>query len=173
LVSLLILSGLSTNPDNRPTFDETIEELKKNLFRIAGEVDSEAVSTVASSVESSEPEKEKHFKQTLQFVNEIKRRDHWTEHRSNPERWRAQNENSKGAFRALNWNTVGRLPGHLTPIQRVRIDICLKDVSSKRVWFEILKGIESDETSNRFDPIVERHERDQYFNLSVVCQSSF
>jgi serine/threonine protein kinase len=52
-VSQLILSGLSTDPNNRPTFNEIIEVLKKNAFRITEEVDSEAVSAFVSSVESS------------------------------------------------------------------------------------------------------------------------
>jgi serine/threonine protein kinase len=50
----LILSGLSTNPNDRPSFNEIIEVLKKNDFRIAEEVDSEAVSAFVSSMESSE-----------------------------------------------------------------------------------------------------------------------
>jgi hypothetical protein len=54
-VSGLILSGLSANPNDRPSFNEIIEALKKNDFRITEEVDSEAVSAFASWVESSEP----------------------------------------------------------------------------------------------------------------------
>jgi hypothetical protein len=53
-VSRLILSGLSTNPITRPSFNEIIEALKDNDFRITEEVDSEAVSAFVSSVESSE-----------------------------------------------------------------------------------------------------------------------
>jgi serine/threonine protein kinase len=53
-VSQLILSGLSTNPNDRPSFNEIIEVLKKNRFRIADEVNSEAVSAFVYSVESSE-----------------------------------------------------------------------------------------------------------------------
>jgi serine/threonine protein kinase len=54
-VSRLILSGLSTNPNDRPSFNEIIEVLKNNDFRIAEEVDSEAVSAFVSSMELSEP----------------------------------------------------------------------------------------------------------------------
>jgi serine/threonine protein kinase len=53
-VSQLILSGLSTNPKDRSSFNEIIEVLKENGFRITAEVDSEAVSAFVSSVESSE-----------------------------------------------------------------------------------------------------------------------
>jgi serine/threonine-protein kinase len=53
-VSRLILSGLSTNPNDRPSFNEIIEVLKKNDFRITEEVDSQAVSAFVSSVESFE-----------------------------------------------------------------------------------------------------------------------
>jgi hypothetical protein len=53
-VSELIRSGLSTNPNARPSFDEVIEILENNGFRIAEEVDSEALSAFISSVESSE-----------------------------------------------------------------------------------------------------------------------
>jgi hypothetical protein len=53
-VSRLIRSELSTYPDDRPSFNDIIEVLKKNCFRIAEEVDSEAVSVFVSSVESSE-----------------------------------------------------------------------------------------------------------------------
>jgi serine/threonine protein kinase len=53
-VSRLILSTLSTDPNDRPSFNEIIEVLKKNNFRITEEVDSEAVSAFVSSVESSE-----------------------------------------------------------------------------------------------------------------------
>jgi hypothetical protein len=54
-VSGLIRSGLSATPAGRPSFNEIIEVLQKNGFRIAEEVDSEAVSAFASSVASSEP----------------------------------------------------------------------------------------------------------------------
>jgi serine/threonine protein kinase len=54
-VSELIQSGLSTYPNNRPSFDDIIEKLKWNSFRIAEEVDSEEVSAFVSSVESSDP----------------------------------------------------------------------------------------------------------------------
>jgi serine/threonine protein kinase len=53
-VSQLILSGLSTNPNDRPSFNEIIEILKENDFRITEEVDSEAVSAFVSSLELSE-----------------------------------------------------------------------------------------------------------------------
>jgi hypothetical protein len=53
-VSRLILPGLSTDPNNRSSFNEIIEALKENGFRIPQEVDSEAVSAFVSSVEWSE-----------------------------------------------------------------------------------------------------------------------
>jgi serine/threonine protein kinase len=53
-VSQLIRYGLSTDPNNRPSFNEIIEVLKENDFKIAEEVDSEAVSAFVNSVESSE-----------------------------------------------------------------------------------------------------------------------
>jgi hypothetical protein len=53
-VSQLILSGLSTNPNDRPSFNGIIEILKDHDFRITEEVDSEAVSAFVNSVESSE-----------------------------------------------------------------------------------------------------------------------
>jgi hypothetical protein len=55
-VSQLIWSGLSTDLDSRPPFDEIIKKSKWQSFRIADEVDSEAVSAFVSSVESSELE---------------------------------------------------------------------------------------------------------------------
>jgi serine/threonine protein kinase len=51
----LIRSGLSTNPNARPSFNDIVEVLENNRFRIAEEVDSEEVSAFVSSVESSEP----------------------------------------------------------------------------------------------------------------------
>jgi serine/threonine protein kinase len=53
-VRQLIRSGLSTNPNGRPSFSDIIEILKKNNFRIGEEVDSEAVIAFFDSVESSE-----------------------------------------------------------------------------------------------------------------------
>jgi serine/threonine protein kinase len=53
-LSQLILSGLSTNPNDRPSFKNIIKVLKKNDFRITEEVDSDAVSAFVNSVESSE-----------------------------------------------------------------------------------------------------------------------
>jgi hypothetical protein len=53
-VSQLIQLGLSTDPDGRLSFHEIIEILKKNDFRIAQKVDSEAVSEFGRSVESSQ-----------------------------------------------------------------------------------------------------------------------
>jgi serine/threonine protein kinase len=53
-VRQLILSGLSTNPDDRPSFSDIIEKMKENNFRIVEEVDSEAVFAFFHSVESSE-----------------------------------------------------------------------------------------------------------------------
>jgi hypothetical protein len=50
----LIMSGLSTNPNDRPSFNDVIEILKHNSFRIVEEVDSEAVFAFFASVESSE-----------------------------------------------------------------------------------------------------------------------
>jgi serine/threonine protein kinase len=52
-VRQLIVSGLSTNPNDRPSFNDVIEILKGNNFRIAEEVDSEAVFAFFDSVESS------------------------------------------------------------------------------------------------------------------------
>jgi serine/threonine protein kinase len=53
-VRQLILSGLSTNPNDRPSFNDIIEILKDNNFRIVQEVDSEAVLAFVNSVESAE-----------------------------------------------------------------------------------------------------------------------
>jgi serine/threonine protein kinase len=53
-VSRVILSGLATNPNDRPSFQEIFEVLKANNFRIAEDVDSEAVFAFVGSVESSE-----------------------------------------------------------------------------------------------------------------------
>jgi serine/threonine protein kinase len=54
VVSRLILSGLSTNPNARPSFNEILDVLKQNDFRITEEVDSKAVWARVDSVESSE-----------------------------------------------------------------------------------------------------------------------
>jgi hypothetical protein len=53
-ISVLIESGLSTNPQERPSFDDISEALKENCFRIADGVDSNEVSAFPSFVESSE-----------------------------------------------------------------------------------------------------------------------
>jgi serine/threonine protein kinase len=53
-VRQLIISGLSPNPNDRPSFKDIIAILKNNNFRIAEEVDSEAVVAFYNSVESSE-----------------------------------------------------------------------------------------------------------------------
>jgi serine/threonine protein kinase len=53
-VSVLIESGLSANPQERPSFDDISEALKKNYFRITDDVDSDEVSAFVSLVESSE-----------------------------------------------------------------------------------------------------------------------
>jgi hypothetical protein len=53
-VRQLILSGLSTNLNVRPSFNDIIEILKANNFRIVEEVDPEAVLAFVDSVESSE-----------------------------------------------------------------------------------------------------------------------
>jgi serine/threonine protein kinase len=50
----LIVSGMSINPQERPTMDEIIAKLEKNDFRIAEEVDSEKVWAFLSSVQLSE-----------------------------------------------------------------------------------------------------------------------
>jgi serine/threonine protein kinase len=53
-VSALIESGLSVNSQERPSFDDISEALKKNYFRITNSVDSDEVSAFVSLVESSE-----------------------------------------------------------------------------------------------------------------------
>jgi serine/threonine protein kinase len=53
-VSVLIESGLSANPRERPSFDDISEALKENYFRIADGIDSDEVSAFVSLVESSE-----------------------------------------------------------------------------------------------------------------------
>jgi hypothetical protein len=53
-VSVLIGSGLSANPRERPSFNDISEALKNNYFRIADGVDSDEVSAFVSLVESSE-----------------------------------------------------------------------------------------------------------------------
>jgi serine/threonine protein kinase len=53
-VSVLIVSGLSANPRERPSFDDISEVQKENYFRIADGVDSGEVSAFVSLVESSE-----------------------------------------------------------------------------------------------------------------------
>jgi serine/threonine protein kinase len=53
-VHQLILSGLSPNPNDRPSSNDIIEILKNNNFRIVEEIDSEAVRAFFDSVESSE-----------------------------------------------------------------------------------------------------------------------
>jgi serine/threonine protein kinase len=50
----LIISGMSTNPQERPTIDKIIAKLAMNDFRIAEEVDSDRVWTFVNSVQSSE-----------------------------------------------------------------------------------------------------------------------
>jgi hypothetical protein len=50
----LIESGLSGNPQERPSFDTISEVLKRNYFRITDGVDIEEVSAFVSLVESSE-----------------------------------------------------------------------------------------------------------------------
>jgi DNA-binding helix-hairpin-helix protein with protein kinase domain len=50
-VSQLIRFGLSTDPDDRPSFDEIIAILKRYRFNIAEEVDPEVVSAFVRSVE--------------------------------------------------------------------------------------------------------------------------
>jgi hypothetical protein len=52
--SVLIESGLSANPRERPSFDDISEALKENCLRIADRVDSNEVSAFVSLVESSE-----------------------------------------------------------------------------------------------------------------------
>jgi hypothetical protein len=53
-VSVLILSGLSTHSREGSSLDDVSEALKKNSFRIADGVDSDAASALVSLVESSE-----------------------------------------------------------------------------------------------------------------------
>jgi serine/threonine protein kinase len=53
-VSVLIESGLSANPRERPSFEDISEALKENYFRIADGVDSDEVSAFVNLVESSE-----------------------------------------------------------------------------------------------------------------------
>jgi serine/threonine protein kinase len=53
-VFVLIESGLSVNPRERPSFNDISEALNKNCFRITDEVDSDEVSAFVSLVESSE-----------------------------------------------------------------------------------------------------------------------
>jgi hypothetical protein len=54
LVSQLILSELSTNSNARSLFNEIIQVLKENDFRIAEEAGSEAILIFVDSVETSE-----------------------------------------------------------------------------------------------------------------------
>jgi hypothetical protein len=51
----VILSGLATNPNDRPSFREIFEILKANSLRIAQDVDSEAVLVFVGGGESSGP----------------------------------------------------------------------------------------------------------------------
>jgi serine/threonine protein kinase len=51
---VLIESGLSANPRERPSFADISEVLKENCFRIADGVDSDEVSAFVSLVKSSE-----------------------------------------------------------------------------------------------------------------------
>jgi serine/threonine protein kinase len=53
-VSVLIQSGLSANPRERPSFNDISEVMKENCFRIADGVDSDEVSAFVSLIESSE-----------------------------------------------------------------------------------------------------------------------
>jgi serine/threonine protein kinase len=53
-ISVLIESGLSANPRERPSFDDISEALKENYFKITDGVDSDEVSAFVSLVESSE-----------------------------------------------------------------------------------------------------------------------
>jgi serine/threonine protein kinase len=50
-VRQLIRSGLSTNPNDRPSFNDIIEILEANNFSIVDEVDSEAIVAFVNSVE--------------------------------------------------------------------------------------------------------------------------
>jgi serine/threonine protein kinase len=52
-VSVLIKSGLSANPRERPLFDDMSEALKRNYFKIIDGVDSDEVSAFVNLVESS------------------------------------------------------------------------------------------------------------------------
>jgi hypothetical protein len=52
-VDKLIVSGMSSNPHERPTMDKILAKLEKNDFRIAEEVDSEQVLAFVSSVQLS------------------------------------------------------------------------------------------------------------------------
>jgi serine/threonine protein kinase len=54
-VSVLIESGLSTNPSKRPSFKDVSEALRKSYFRIADEIGSDKVSALVNLLESSEP----------------------------------------------------------------------------------------------------------------------
>lgn len=54
MVSQLILSELSTNSNARSLFNEIIQVLKENDFRIAEEAGSEAILIFVDSVETSE-----------------------------------------------------------------------------------------------------------------------
>jgi serine/threonine protein kinase len=54
LVYLLIESGLSADPRERPSFDDIFEALEGNAFMIVDGVDSDEVSAFVSLVESSE-----------------------------------------------------------------------------------------------------------------------
>jgi serine/threonine protein kinase len=49
----LIKSGLSTNPDEKPTVDEIIDQFKEKDFRITDEIDSENVLDFVNSVKLS------------------------------------------------------------------------------------------------------------------------
>jgi hypothetical protein len=53
-ISVLIESGLSANPREKPSFDDISEALKENNFKIADGVDSDEVSAFVSLVECSE-----------------------------------------------------------------------------------------------------------------------
>jgi serine/threonine protein kinase len=52
-VSMLIESGLSANPNEKPSFNDVSKALKKNYFRIADGVDSDKASSFVGLVESS------------------------------------------------------------------------------------------------------------------------
>jgi hypothetical protein len=53
-VSVIIKSGLSANPRERPSFNDISEALKENCFRIADGVNSDEVSAFVSLIESTE-----------------------------------------------------------------------------------------------------------------------